>query len=85
MKALEVIVVDPQTEKKIPSTFDAAVIVAVQKVTRAGVETCVVTTQTGASFAVDESYESLRKRWLLARDDQELVEIAAPKPRIAVQ
>jgi hypothetical protein len=79
MKALELSVVDAQTNKRIKSTFDAGVIVAVQEFVRLGVNGSLCTLSTGQAFPVDESYESLRKRWLAARDDQEMVPIQTEK------
>jgi hypothetical protein len=83
MKAIEFTVIDSQTDKRIKSTFDAGMIVGVQEFNRLGLNGSLCTLSTGQAFPVEESYESLRKRWLQARDDQELV-LTEPAKKLSV-
>jgi hypothetical protein len=84
MKAIELVVVDSQSDKKIKSTLDAGIIVGVRELIKAGNSITLAMLVTGPEFVVDESYESLRKRWLAARDDQEMIHLEQAK-KLSVQ
>jgi hypothetical protein len=81
-KAIELNVVDNQTEKIVKSTYDAGVIISVQEYRRGGVDRTICSLGPGVSFLVEETYLSVRKRWLEARD-QEMVPIE-PEKKLSV-
>lgn len=84
MKAIEVLVMDPQTDRPVKSIFDASVLVGVQEYKRGGMDHSAISVPVGI-LVVAENYESLRKRWLAARDDQEVIPLELPKKPLVVQ
>ncbi|TMI88321.1 MAG: hypothetical protein E6H00_12880 [Bacillati bacterium ANGP1] len=72
-KALELALFDPRTDRPMRATYDAGMITAVQEVNYGGRSIAQIIVAGVNAVNCDETYESLRKRWLEARDDQQMV------------
>lgn len=79
LKALEVLTIDQQTDRRVRSTYDSSVIIGVVEYKRGPVEGAAMMFATGLLMQTDEGYDSLRRRWLEARGDLEVVPIERPQ------
>jgi hypothetical protein len=78
VKALELDLFDPRTDRPMRATYDASIITGVQEMNYGGRLMSQIIVAGVNALNVDEPYESLRNRWLAARDDQAMIPIASP-------
>jgi len=84
-KAIELILVDQNSDKEVRACYDANAIAAISELKRAGKNHTVAVLAPGAVIEIAEPYEAFRKRWLEARDNQEVMPYTAPvKPSLVV-
>jgi len=81
IKALELDLFDPRTERPMRGTYDAGIITGVQEMNYGGRLMSQIIVAGVNALNVDEPYESLRNRWLTARDCQDMIPIAPARSK----